>query len=349
MWKYVLKRIVLIFITAFIILSLTFILIKLLPPGRPAGLPSIVQSFYLDQVSDGYMYDFTTVMEGFGDRLYYWVDAAGQEHHIYRVPVMTQYFNWLENIFTRWDWGTSTNVALGQDCMNYIIQRLPVTISINAIVSVIAVPIGFLLGIWAALKKNKLTDGIISTIIVIFISVPSFITITFLMIILAYGLEWVPSQWPSVQAPASERALGYVIPVLSLSMGTICAYARWVRAELVDVLNSEFLLLARTKGLTKTQSITRHALRNSLVPIFPMIIGEIIGLLSGSMIIENLYGIPGVGRVYILALGDPGKTTDYNLLMVDMALVTMIGLFAGLLVDLSYGFIDPRIRMGAKK
>ena len=159
----------------------------------------------------------------------------------------------------------------------------------------------------------------------------------------------MPSQWPSVQDPISKRVAGYVIPVLALSLGTICAYARWVRAELVDVLASDFLLLARTKGLTRAQSVIRHGLRNSLVPIFPMLIGEIIGILSGSMILERLYGIPGIGQLYIEALGNPGKTTDYNVLMVDMALVTIIGLFAGLIVDLSYGFIDPRIRMGAKK
>ncbi len=112
---------------------------------------------------------------------------------------------------------------------------------------------------------------------------------------------------------------------------------------------SEFLLLARTKGLTKTQSVVRHALRNAIVPIFPMIVSEIISCLTGSMILERLYGIPGIGDIYISALGTPGVTTDYNVLMVDMAVVTMIGLLAGLLVDLSYGFIDPRIRVGAKK
>ena len=112
---------------------------------------------------------------------------------------------------------------------------------------------------------------------------------------------------------------------------------------------SEFLLLARTKGLTRSQSVVRHALRNAIVPIFPMLIGEIINCLTGSMILERLYNIPGIGDIYVDALGTPGVNTDYNVLMVDMALVTVIGLVAGLLVDLSYGFIDPRIRVGAKK
>ena len=349
MWKYVLQRIALILFTAFIILSLTFILIKLLPPGTPAGFPSSVQSFYLKQVNLGYMLDFETPTEGLGNMLYSWTDTANVSHYIYQRPVMDQYISWLVNIFTKWDWGTSTNVSVGQSAMVIILERLPVSVEINIITSCIAVPIGFGLGIWAALKKNTITDGVISTIIVIFISIPSFIVITFTILILAYKLHWLPSQWPSVLASPAERAAGFVIPVFSLSMGTICSYARWVRAELTEVMSSEFLLLARTKGLTRKQAIVRHALRNSLVPIFPMLIGEIIGALSGSMILEQLYGIPGIGTLYITALGTPGKTTDYNVLMVDMALVTMIGLFAGLLVDLSYGFVDPRIRMGAKK
>ena len=108
---------------------------------------------------------------------------------------------------------------------------------------------------------------------------------------------------------------------------------------------SDYLLLARTKGLSKRQAITRHALRNAMVPIVPSILSEIIGLLGGSMILEQLYGIPGIGKLYVQSL----NAKDYNVLFVDMALFTMIGLISGVFLDISYGFIDPRIRMGAKK
>ena len=349
MWKYVLKRIVLMIFTMFIILSLTFILIKCLPPGTPGGLETDQIAFYLRQVNYGYMLDFETPQVGLGELQKSWVDSAGISHYIYVRPVMEQYFSWLGNIFTRWDWGTSTQVAVNQSAMTIIIRRLPTTLLINVFTVIVAVPIGFALGIWAALKKNKVTDGIISTLVVIFISVPSFIIITLLMSLLCYTLGWLPSQWPTPEAPLDQKVLGYIIPVMSLSLGTICAYTRWVRAELCDVMASEFLLLARTKGLTRSQSVVRHALRNAIVPIFPMLIGEIITCLTGSMILERLYNIPGIGDIYVDALGTPGVNTDYNVLMVDMALVTVIGLVAGLLVDLSYGFIDPRIRVGAKK
>ena len=110
-------------------------------------------------------------------------------------------------------------------------------------------------------------------------------------------------------------------------------------------MESDYLLLARTKGLTKRQAILRHALRNAMVPIVPSIIAEFLSIMGGSMILENLYGIPGIGSLFVDSL----NYKDYNILFVDMAIFTTLGLLAGVLLDISYGFIDPRIRMGAKK
>ena len=134
---------------------------------------------------------------------------------------------------------------------------------------------------------------------------------------------------------------------MGLSFGSIASLTRVTRAELTEVLTSEFLLLARTKGLTRPQSIVRHAMRNSMVPLVPGIIGSFVGLLSGSVIIERLYRIPGMGRVYLQALTP--NNFDYNLILALSAFYTFISLFAVLLVDLTYGLVDPRIRMGARK
>jgi oligopeptide transport system permease protein len=208
------------------------------------------------------------------------------------------------------------------------------------------VPTGILLGIWAALRKNTMTDHVISTSIMIFISIPSFVLITVLMYLLCYKLQWLPTQWAGSTAISfSQKFKSYFIPVLCLSFGSICGYARFTRAELCEVMESDYLLLARTKGLTKKQSILRHALRNAMVPIVPSILAEFIGVLGGSMILESLYGIPGIGSLFITAI----NSQDYNVLFVDMALFTTISLVAGVFLDISYGFIDPRIRMGAKK
>ena len=209
-----------------------------------------------------------------------------------------------------------------------------------------SVPLGLLLGIWAALKKNKPTDHIISTAIMVFVSIPGFVLITIMMLLLCYKTGWLPTQWPSsLTATPAERFQGYILPVICLSFGSICGYARSTRAELCEVMSSDYLLLARTKGLTKNQAIVRHALRNAMVPILPGILSEVIGLLAGAMILEQLYGIPGTGKLYVTAI----SSQDYNVLFVDMALYTVIGLVSGVFLDISYGFIDPRIRMGSKK
>ena len=141
-----------------------------------------------------------------------------------------------------------------------------------------------------------------------------------------------------------DMFVSVLAPVLSLSFGTIAGFARYTRAELTEVLTSDFMLLARTKGLTRGQATIRHALRNAMVPIFPMIIGEFVGIIGGSLIIEQIFGVPGVGRLYLNSI----TTLDYDYFMFLSMFYTAIGLVAGILVDLSYGFIDPRIRMGAK-
>ena len=343
MWKYVLKRVILAFITLFIILSLTFILIKLLPFERALGGAPARVAYYLKQVVLGFAYRFDTQQTGL--KLIEHISLNGQEYYFYEVPVMDQYFSWLKNIVLHWDWGTSRSIEKNVDAMIIIVEKLKNTVKINVFVAIFSVPIGILLGIWAALKKNKLTDHIISTSVMIFISVPGFVLITFLMLILCYNNAILPSQWPSPSDTTTTKVLGYILPVFCLSFGSICSYARFVRAELCEVMSSDYLLLARTKGLTRRQSIMRHALKNAMVPIFPSILSEVIGVLGGSMVLERLYGIPGIGSLFVEALS--GK--DYNVLFVDMALFTMISLLSAVVLDLSYGFIDPRIRMGAKK
>lgn len=349
MGKYVIKRILLILLTAFIILSITYILIQCLPLNEPRGSVTARISFWNQQVDLGY-YEVVDPAYAFTHPGSYDVHIFdGSNDYYYRaLPIMTRYFAWLRNIFTRWDWGTSTSISVGRSAIEIIMIRLPASMRLNIISIVVAVPLGILLGVVAALKKNTWVDNVISTVVMVFISVPSFVLISFLLIWLSYSTGWLPSQWPSVEDVAANPILGftgYIIPVMALSFGSIAGFARYTRAELCEVMSSEFLLLARTKGLTKRQAVTRHALRNSMVPIVPMIISQFIGILSGSMILERLYGIPGIGSLFVNAL----TGSDYSVVMVDMAIYTLIGLAATLIVDLSYGIVDPRIKMGAVK
>lgn len=345
MRKYVIKRLVLVLFTAFIVLSLTYILINCLPVVKPTYTSEGQLAAFLEsQWRDGFLLKFDNELENTNLTYYFKASVAGKEQFYYLKPVMDRYFEFLGRVFTSFDWGKSTQMYLGKDAFSIIAERLPVSMEINIIATVIAVPLGILVGIIAALNKDKPLDHAINLLIMINISIPGFVVITYMILFFAYKLEWLPNQWPSLEDSSSLKALGFVIPVTSLVFGTVAGFARFVRAELCEVMSSEYLLLARTKGLTRRQAILHHALRNSMVPVVPLVIGEFIGILGGSMILEQIYGIPGIGQLYMQAF----TAKDYNVLMCDMAFYTMIGLTANILVDLSYGFIDPRIRMGEK-
>jgi ABC-type dipeptide/oligopeptide/nickel transport system permease component len=136
-----------------------------------------------------------------------------------------------------------------------------------------------------------------------------------------------------------------IMPILALSFGVIAGDMRLVRAELTETLTSDYMLLARTKGLSRKQATIRHALRNSMVPLLPTFMSDVIYVISGSMIIEQIFAVPGIGKTYLLSINN----RDYSVFMAISMFYVAIGLVAGLLFDLSYGFIDPRIRMGGGK
>ena len=203
-----------------------------------------------------------------------------------------------------------------------------------------SIPIGILFGIFAALKKNTWIDHSISTLTMVVISVPSFVYAFIIQYVFYYKLNLLP---PLMNAGKDfftwSMFKSMLPPVMSLSFGVIAGFTRTTRAELTEVLTSEFMLLARTKGLTKTQATVRHALKNCMVVVLPSIFGQFIGILGGSLIIEKIFSVPGVGTLYL----------DYPLFMMLTVFYTSIGLIAAIVVDVSYSFIDPRIRMGSKK
>ena len=286
----------------------------------------------------------------------------------YDKPILEQFGLYIKRILLNGDFGVGVNMPeyRGQNVWNVFIEKLPPTILINIYSSLLAVPIGIALGIFAALKKNKWQDHLISTAVMVVISVPSFVYASLLLYIVCFKMDALPLKIASfadiihmypeknlVYTPGTfnwslyfnkEMFLSMLPAVFAMSFGSIAGYARFTRAELTEVLTSEFMLLARTKGLTKSQATVRHALRNAMVPIFPSIVGEFVSVLSGSLIIEKIFSIPGVGGLYLTAI----SAKDYDFFMMLSGFYLLVGLLAGLVIDLSYGVIDPRIRMGAK-
>lgn len=320
MGKYITKRILLMFLTLFIIMTMSFILVKLLP------LPAVREMGR----------DVNLIL-------------ARREKMGYNKPILVQYYLFLKNVLTEWDWGVGEQMYEGLNVWSVMMQKLPYTVLINLYSILIAIPLGLGFGIYAALKKNKWQDHLISTLVMVFISVPSYVYAFLIQYFLCFKLGWFPLQLESLGKAGSLfswRMFSSMIPaVLSLGFGVVAGLTRYTRAELSEVLTGDYMLLARTKGLTKAQAISRHALRNAMVVILPMIIGEFIGILGGSLIIENIFGIPGVGSLYITSI----NVRDYNFFMAMSMFYTFIGLASGIVNDISYGLIDPRIRMGSKK
>jgi len=364
MLRYTLIRTVWVFIILVTVLSINFILLKNAPEFPPTD-PDQADIYYARQVADGYM---TVVLERDPEMVQMlrdkirnpnnhpdlvlirnarYVDEGTQFRIFTPVPLINQYFSWVRNIVLDWNWGVSTRVQANVPVYDVLLSRIPVTVRLNLVALFFYIPVGFALGIFAALRKDTVTDNVISVFVMILISLPSFVTMTFLVLIFGYGLGWLPAQFPPADVTGAIRYTAYILPVLGLSFGAVASLTRVSRSELTEVLTSEFLLLARTKGLSRTQAVLRHAMRNSMVPLVPGIIGSFVGLLSGSVIIEVIYSIPGTGRIFIRAMAQ--NNYDFNLILGITAFYTIISLFAILLVDLSYGLVDPRIRIGAKR
>ncbi|MBR7162511.1 MAG: ABC transporter permease [Clostridia bacterium] len=316
MFKYILKRLGLLVFTYAAILLICFTLIKLLP------LPDI-KSFG----QDANLIEMRRELLG------------------YNKPIIEQFGIFLKAVFTRWDWGVGEQIYRGQEVADVFASKVPATVLLNIYTTIIAVPIGLGFGIFAALRKNKIEDHIISTGVMIMVSVPSYVYAFLVQYVFCFKLGWFPFQMEASTDYLSWSMFVSMCPaILSLSFGTIAGYTRGTRAELSEVLTNEFMLLARTKGLTKSQAVMRHAMRNAMVVIFPSILAEFIGVLAGSVVIERIFSIPGLGGLYIDAINN----IDYNFFMMLTAFYSFIGLLANIVLDISISIIDPRIRMGAR-
>ena len=306
-------------LTMFVIMTICFVLIKLLP------LPAVKEMGR----------DINLIL-------------AKREQMGYNKPIMVQYFLYLKNVLLYWDWGVGEQMYEALNVWDIMMQKLPYTVMVNFFSIILAIPLGLIFGIYAALKKNKWQDHVISTMVIVFISVPSYVYAFLVQYFLCFKFGWFPLQLESLSSASlfSFKMLRSMMPaILSLAFSVIAGLTRYTRAELSEVLTGDYMLLARTKGLTKAQAISRHAMRNAMVVILPMIIGEFIGILGGSLIIENIFGIPGIGNMFVTSI----NLRDYNFFMAMTVFYTFIGLASGIIIDISYGIIDPRIRMGSKK
>lgn len=316
MLKYIGQRLVALVITLFIIVSLFFIISRLQPGGpfsgstmmNPEMRARLVKKYNLDK------------------------------------PVIQQYTKYVADMF-KGDFGESIKVRPGVPVFGIIKEKLPITMLINILSTLLILPIGVFFGTLAALRKNTWVDHLIQLFVILLISMPPFVIAALLQYFLAFKLGWFPTKLSNDATLNLSKLYSLILPVLAATFGGVATITRFMRSELGEQMNSDYMLLAKTKGLTRVQALFRHALRNAFIPLLPIFLSYIIFLFGGSIVIENIFSIPGMGTTNIEAI----NTMDYSLSNAINAMFTLISLLFTLLIDLLYGVVDPRIRMGGKK
>lgn len=319
MLNYILKRVGLMFITFFISIFLYFMFIKLIPDNHVPPLGS-----------DDEHYQNVVEKEG------------------WNKPIPVQFVYWIRNIVTEGSFGWSKDYS--EDVSIVYFSRVPATVRVNVIPYLVSIPLAIFIGLAAALHKNKILDHIISIGIIVFISVPTFVTYVVAQYVFYFQLRWVPDFKVATNSEIAQFGMWYgigtyILPIVLMTIVSIPGSARTVRAELTEQLTQDYILLAQAKGMTRKQATYRHALKNALAPFLPGMIIGIIGVVSGSVVFEQIFRINGTGGVFLKAF----QSRDYAMIMLGTVFTQFIGLTAAILSDITLTVFDPRVRVGSGK
>ncbi|MBR3005379.1 MAG: ABC transporter permease, partial [Erysipelotrichaceae bacterium] len=250
-------------------------------------------------------------------------------------PLLVRFFLYLKNMLTG-DLGVSYAINKNFPISEMIKGRLGISLAVGAMAMIFGTIMGLILGIVAALKHNSWIDNLCSVISVIGVSVPSYVCALLLCYYVAYKLKLLPILYNQT---APFKSL--ILPALALSVSPTANVARFTRSEMIDVLNSDYILLVQSKGVKQYRMIIRHALRNTLIPIITVTGPLLVNLLTGSSVIERIFGIPGIGLLMISGI----QQNDYNVTLACSFIYSVMYIVVMLVVDILYGVIDPRIRV----
>jgi oligopeptide transport system permease protein len=251
-------------------------------------------------------------------------------------PLWRQYVDYIGNLL-RGDLGPSFKYKT-RSVNSIINDGFPVSASLGGVAILIAVGCGIPLGIWAALRQNHWQDSLVMFIALMGVSVPSFIMAVLLMFIFALGLHILPAAgWGGVS--------NMILPSMTLAGYPLALIARLVRSAMLEVLRQEYITTARAKGLSERLVIYRHALRNILIPVVTVLGPLIAAIFTGSFVVEKIFAIPGLGRWFVTSIND----RDYTVILGVTVFYTSLLVFMNFLVDLTYAWIDPRIRYVERK
>lgn len=313
MVKYILKKTATAVMLVFLVSLLTFLLMNMLP-GDPATI-------------------------ALGDSASEEAIQAYRESYGLNDPVLVQYWRWITNILLHGDFGKS--ILNARDVTAYINVRLPNTISIGLPGLVFGVLFGLLIGVVSAIRRGSWLDQVLTFITNLFLGSPRFLVAIFGVIILALQLKIIPLQ--GYVAPWEDFGQ-YVYhafwPVVVNSIYTVAIVSRQTRSNMLEVINQDYIRTARANGLPESRIILRHTLKNALIPVVTIIGLQMRNIVAGAVVIENIFNIPGIGQMLLSGI----QQRDYFMAMACVLVISMMTIFCNLLVDVAYGFIDPRIR-----
>jgi oligopeptide transport system permease protein len=300
---YFLKRLGVMLTTLFIIATVTFFLMKLLP-GTPYSNPDKLSEQQLASLNQKYGLD---------------------------QPLPVQYARYLGNL-VQGDWGVSFQFK-GRLVTDIIFERIGPSVLIGFQAMVIGSIVGLGLGILSALRQNSLFDLGAVTMAVLGMSIPSFVFAALLQYYVGVKLGWLP--------PGLWEDYSYsILPSLALSVTVIAAVARFIRTEMLEVLTQDYILSARAKGISEFAVVWKHVVRNSLIPVVTMLGPMAVSIMTGTLVIEKIFSVPGLGEQFILSI----MVNDYSVIMGITLFYSMLFILVVLLVDMIYGILDPRIR-----
>lgn len=301
MGKYVVKRILLAVLTVFVICAITFFLMHAVP-GGPFNKEKALSEATVAALNARYNLD---------------------------KPVWTQFLLYMKNLF-RGDFGVS--LKNGREIKTVIKESFPISARLGLSAMVVALCLGTVFGSTAALMRNKLPDRLIVFFSTLFTAVPSFILATLLLLVFCIRLKWVPV-W-------SANSHNYLLPILALSAYPMAYITRLSKTSMLDALSQDYIRTARAKGVSKFKMIFKHALRNSLIPVITYAGPQIAYIITGSMVIETIFTVGGLGSKFVSAI----TNRDYTMIMATTIFLASLMVIANLICDLLYKLVDPRIK-----
>lgn len=260
-------------------------------------------------------------------------EAALNEKYGLDKPVIAQYFTYLRDVFLKLDFGPSLKQK-GRSCTEIIFDGLKISLKLGLFAAIIALSLGIVLGAVAAIKKNSYIDRLIMVFTTALVSMPSFIMGTLLLSLFSIRLGWFPASLNQ-----ETGASGFILPIITLSLYPLAYITRLTRSSMLDVLGQDYIRTAKAKGVSRFDIIFGHALKNSLLPIITYFGPMLAYIVTGSLVVERIFAVPGVGRDFISSI--TGR--DYPLIMGTTIVLSTLVVFMNLLSDLLYRVADPRI------